>query len=335
MPIWEDDDTGGASVQAPSFSQRVRAGNAVPILSDSALLDLALFGQAPFAQFYAGRVGYPFAAASDIALIANYDRHTNQTSDTDCKSFYLDCLKNFLYRQAKAANLDAGALADAREQADRLSVSAFAARLGYPSFGQGAAYPLLVLANLPFKIYLTTSPHTFLEDALRQARQTEPLTKMCRWRGPIEAPEKDLWTIPGEYRPSQAQPLVYHLFGLDAYPDSLVLTEDDHLEFLVNIALGRGDDKADRLPALVRGALFDDVILLGFGLDRWAFRALYYGLLRSIGQEKDRRGLCAVQLSSDERAKQEKYLQGYLDRDAKFNIFWGDLGQYAEELMRG
>ena len=93
-------------------------------------------------------------------------------------------------------------------------------------------------------------------------------------------------------RPSAEQPRVYHLGGLDAHPQtgkqlpgSLALSEDDHLEMLVNLAEGRGKESADRLPALVRGALFDHVILLGFRLDSWAFRALYYGLIRQTGQE--------------------------------------------------
>ena len=115
---------------------------------------------------------------------------------------------------------------------------------------------------------------------------------------------------------------------------SLALTEDDYLELLVNLAQGRGKDSADRLPALVRGALFDDVVLLGYSLGSWAFRALYYGLVRPTGQEKDRRGVCCVQLPPEERKEQEKYLQGYLDRDAHFDIFWGDLHQYTQELTQ-
>ena len=64
-------------------------------------------------------------------------------------------------------------------------------------------------------------------------------------------------------------------------PDSLALTEDDHLELLVSLAQNRGKEGADRLPAVVRGALFDNVLLLGFTLGSWAFRVLYYGLIRN------------------------------------------------------
>lgn len=339
MPIWEDEDVAIAS-RPQSITQRVRGGNALPILSHAALFDLALFGHETFTGYYAERIGYPYPIIPDVGQLANYDRYTNRTSDVDCKEFYLACVKNHIYREARAAGVAADTLAEARAQADQVGASAFANLLGYPRFDQPQAHPLLVLANLPFKTYLTISATTFLEDALRKAGKA-PVTKMCRWRGPIDAPEKDLWLIPDAYRPSQEQPLVYHLCGLDAHPQtraplpgSLALTEDDHLEILVNLAQDRGKENADRLPALVRGALFDDVVLLGFRLDSWAFRALYYGLIRQTGQEKDRRGVCCIQLAPEERVKQEKYLQGYLDREARFDIFWGELRDYAEELSQ-
>lgn len=338
MPIWDDDAP--ASSQPQGIAQRIRAGNALPILSHSALFDLALFGYASFNRYYAERVGYPYPNAPDIGQLANYDRYTNRTSDMACKEFYVQCVKNHIFREAKAAGVDDDTLTEARAQADGVGVTDFAHLLGYPRFDQPQSMPLQVLANLPFKTYLTIGSATFLEDALRRAGK-EPLTKMCRWRGPIDAPEKDLWLIPDDYRPSSQRPLVYHLCGLDAHPlsgaplpNSLALSEDDHLEMLVNLSEGRSKDNVDRLPALVRGALFDDIVLLGFRLDSWAFRGLYYGLIRQTGQERDRRGVCVVQLPAEERARQEKYLQGYLDRAARLDIFWGSIEEYAVKELR-
>jgi hypothetical protein len=339
MPI--DDDEESPAVSRPqSMARRVRSGAALPILSHAALFDLVLFGHEPFTRYYAERIGYPYPNVPDVGQLANFDRYTSRTSDVECNEFYLDCLKNHIYRGARAAGVDADTLADAREQADRLGVSAFANLLGYPRFDQPQTLPLLMLADLPFKTYLTISITTFLEDALRRASK-EPLTRICRWRGPVEAPAQELWQIPDSYQPSIKQPLVYHLCGIDAHPEtgvplaeSLALTQENHLELLVNLAQDRGKENSDRLPALVRGALSEDVVLLGFSLDSWAFRALYYGLIRQTGQERDRRGVCCIQLPPDERAKQEKYLQGYLDRQAHFDIFWGDLQQYTQELGR-
>ena len=339
MPIWEDKDEPPQPRPLPGIVDRVRGGNALPILSNAAMLDLVLFGHDAFSQYYARRVGYPFLLPAGITQIANYDRHTNRTSDADCTAFYLDCVKNHIYREAHARGVAPALLQEAESQADQVGVSAFADLLGFPRFDRSADDLLMVLANLPFKTYLTTSPFTFLESALRLAGK-QPVTKICRWRGPVDAPDKELWLIEDSFTPGWERPLVFHLCGLDAHPvtqialpDSLALTEDDHLELLVNLAQDRGKDRADRLPALVRGALFDEVALLGYNLGSWAFRAIYYGLVRPTGQDKDRRGVCCVQLPPDERARQEKYLQGYLDREARFEIFWGSLPEYAQALM--
>jgi hypothetical protein len=42
------------------------------------------------------------------------------------------------------------------------------------------------------------------------------------------------------HRPSPTEPLVYHLHGFDQVPPSLVLSEDDYLEFLVAIPRDKG-----------------------------------------------------------------------------------------------
>ena len=58
MPIW-DDEQDPTDRQTQSIAQRVRAGNALPILSNAALFDLALFGYQAFRRYYAEKIGYP------------------------------------------------------------------------------------------------------------------------------------------------------------------------------------------------------------------------------------------------------------------------------------
>ena len=62
-------------------------------------------------------------------------------------------------------------------------------------------------------------------------------------------------------QPSKEQPLVYHLHGFDQYPESLVLTEDDYLEFLVAISSDKGRN-TDPVPKPVREALVESSLLL-------------------------------------------------------------------------
>ncbi len=141
MPIWDDEPTTVAS-HVQNITQRVRAGNALPILSHSAVFDLALFGHEAFIRYYAECIGYPYTALPDVGPLANYDRYTNHASDIACKEFYLACIKNHIYREARAASLDDAMLAEAHAQADRVGVSAFANLLGYPRFDQAQTFPL-------------------------------------------------------------------------------------------------------------------------------------------------------------------------------------------------
>jgi hypothetical protein len=39
-----------------------------------------------------------------------------------------------------------------------------------------------------------------------------------------------------------------------------------------------------------------------------------------------------LQLLPEERAIQERYLQNYLDQEARFDIYWGSLDEYTKEL---
>jgi hypothetical protein len=183
--------------------------------------------------------------------------------------------------------------------------------------------PLLTLAEFPLPIYLTTGYHDFIETALKRAGKA-PRTEICRWH-------KGLESIPsvfeGDYLPSKDEPLVYHLHGSDTYPDSLVLTENDYLEFLVAIAqeMGRGTDP---IPKRVRQAMADSsLILLGYGLQNWDFRVLFWGLIKPRPLQH---ASVAIQLVPGEEEK--RYLQEYLRREAKFEVYWGDIGEYLQEL---
>jgi hypothetical protein len=53
-----------------------------------------------------------------------------------------------------------------------------------------------------------------------------------------------------DYSPSPANPLAYHVHGHSQNPSSLVLTEDDYIDFLVNIS---GDEYG--LPPIIQRAI--------------------------------------------------------------------------------
>lgn len=333
MPLIVDDDSTSLDTSRLTFRERLRTGRVVPIVSNRAIFDRMLGGYGSFLASYARYVKYPLSLGQPDSLVAvvKYHKHRPREqplSDQALKFDYLNYVKNHFYRLAKADGLDPALLDEAVAEMDQVAASAFANRLGYPRFS-GRDDPLLLLANLPFKAILTTSPFTFIEDALARAGK-EPRTEVCRWtRGLTDSIPT---AIDDRYQPSEREPLVYHLLGLDRYVDSLVLSEDDYLDYLGNLCQGQGDQSVDFVPALVRKALSDDLIVLGFRLDSWAFRVLYAGLIKRSGRTEDR-GVCEIQLpdSEEERA----YLQDYLEREAKFQVFWGGLEEYAQkELQR-
>ena len=54
-------------------------------------------------------------------------------------------------------------------------------------------------------------------------------------------------------------------------------------------------------------------------------------MIKPNGRQEDR-GVCCLQLVPD-RAEQQ-YLEDYLEREARFEVFWGSLNEYALELRR-
>lgn len=326
MPIIRQSESSAANPLQRSFVERIRAGRVVPVISNEAVLGLAVGDPLKLIEGYAQEVvKYPLPDCHNLERVAKYRQLTAGLPDMALKSDYLNWVKNFIYFTSQEQGADEEALAEAEAEMDNLPVSEFAGRLGFPSFKLAEADPLLVLADIPARTYITTSPYLFLEDALRRAGK-QPRTELCRWRKELDGIES---VIDPAYKPSAAEPLVYHLHGLDRYPDSLVLTEDDHLELLVNICQGQGNNAADRVPALIRQALFDDLILMGFSLSSWAFKGLYAGLIKTNGRQEDR-GVCALQLIPSE--DETRYLEDYVRREARFDVFWGDLPGYAQKL---
>lgn len=135
------------------------------------------------------------------------------------------------------------------------------------------------------------------------------------------------------YEPTIEEPLVYHLHGLESIPASLVLTEDDYLDFLVKVSW---DNTV--IPPRIGEALVDSsLLLLGYRLQDWDFRVLFRGL---INRKRGSRRLLslAIQLSLEPEEAEvssmeeaEEYLEKYFDK-ANFKIYWGQTEEFIEEL---
>lgn len=305
-----------------SFVERVRSGSVVPIFSNEMMADLVLTGRDQLVDGYANYVAYPMDMQSDLMRIAKFKAVNEDLEDYDLKFDYLNFVKNHFCDMAEDEGMDEELLDEAAEEMDSLSASIFASRLGYPKLDRGTEDPLLILADLPLPVYLTTSPHTFLEAALEKAGK-QPVSDYCRWH-------PGLGSFESRHKPTKEEPLVFHLFGLDIEPLSLMLTEDDYLQFLVAVSQENGKEN-DPIPGLVRSAMSASApVLLGFELSSWAFRVLFWGLIKPTTMKH--RGVCCLQVEPNEVEKQ--FLQDYLKREADFQVFWGDVETYMHELNR-
>lgn len=184
------------------------------------------------------------------------------------------------------------------------------------------------LAELPLPIYLTTNYDDYMAQALREAGK-EPEEEFCRWTV-RQSFAPSVFEAPGGFEPTVERPLVYHLHGMLDRPESLVLTEDDYIDFLVNLA------DPDVIPPRIREALSDTMLLfIGYRLADWNFRVLYRGLVESVDPSGRRQNL-TVQLRPADVPSPEA-AQTYLDAYFKamsVRVFWGDANEFLGELRR-
>jgi hypothetical protein len=180
-----------------------------------------------------------------------------------------------------------------------------------------------VLARLPLPLYLTTNYHDLMYRALQyQARA--PRLEICRWTRRL-ALDPSLASDPS-FRPTPPEPVVFHLHGHVRVPESLVLTDDDYLDFLVAVSR---DERL--LPSHVRMALATSSLLfLGYRADDPAYRVLNRGLVMAV-EGSLRRFSLTVQLAPDEPAARD-YLQTYF---ASMNVgaYWGSPRDFVAELV--
>jgi len=326
----------GAGNQDHSLAQLIQRGNLLPVISGEVLEDLVLGGHASLVGSYSEHIGYPLGDRGELHRMVKYRSLETGWKDRQVKQDYLDLVGNCVYALARKQGVPADQLEEAVSEAAGLTVTQFAGRLGIPRLDQGSEDPLLLLADLSLPVILTTSPYTFLEEALRRAGK-EPKSELCRWHGGLNN-VPSVFEPAGSgltYHPNPHKPLVYHLFGLEDYPDSLVLTEDDYLDFLMAVSQGRGKDwGVDPVHDVIKGALQSSALLiLGFSLSSWAFRTLYRGLIKPMPEAKLYERYCCVQLEPN--VQEKLYLESYLRQDARFDkVYWDEIGSFCRRELR-
>jgi SIR2-like domain len=207
---------------------------------------------------------------------------------------------------------------------------------GSPAFDDETE-PHGLLAKFPIRVFLTTNYDDFLIKALKMAGKS-PRTMTCPWyMSPSADYAKYFARTPASPLSSQ-EPLVFHLHGNLGTPKSIVITEGDYLEFLVNIAVSHTGEGTRLIPSAVLSALTDyPLLFIGYSLQDWTFRVLFHGLLRAQSEVLRRRSVSVqllppLNLSIEEaelRARDyiTRYLEGW-----SISIFWGTAAAFCTEL---
>jgi len=158
----------------------------------------------------------------------------------------------------------------------------------YQSHAYGPSAVHATIASLPFTLILTTCQDALLSQALRAAGKT-PVSQRYHLRGDkTDNPEFPLSGSP-------MSPVVFHLFGNAEEPSSLVLSENDILDFLIAVVAERPPLPNSLLRAIKR--VGQNFVFVGFGIRQWDLRILLKVLLRALELDRSGPAIAAEPLS--------------------------------------
>jgi hypothetical protein len=159
-----------------------------------------------------------------------------------------------------------------------------------------------------------------------KSRGKTSIKEICLWNEDLTHLKPTL----SDYDPTPEKPLVYHLHGTYEILESLVLTEDDYLEFLAAISR-----EQNLLPPRIQQAFADTSLLfLGYKIADWDIRVLFH-ILKGYYKRRGRKHL-SVQLvpggiPEAQKEKALEYLDDYFD-ELHIQVYWQDCREFAAEL---
>ncbi len=204
-----------------------------------------------------------------------------------------------------------------------------------------------VLAELPLPIYITTNYDSFMVKALK-SRGKQPVAQVCRWwdeeiekvltgvaksNKVVKETLQAIFEEEPDFDPSDKRPIVFHMHGNTAVPHTMVLTEDDYLDFLIKM----GENK-DLLPSRIRRAFTENSLLfLGYSLTDSNFRVVFRSLV-SYMRGNFGKAHVSVQLTPDGLPEEQlenalKYLDSYFQK-LKIHVYWGTCREFTADLRQ-
>ena len=174
------------------------------------------------------------------------------------------------------------------------------------------------LARLPFYLTITSSPDNMFCQALEE-RNKEPVVESYDFRGKT----KDIVQMG-----TIENPLVFYLYGSIKEPQSLVLSENDLLDFVVAVV-----SKNPPLPNNILSELqhrHKSLLFLGFGFRNWYLRILLHVLQV---QHKDSRSFALEQFTPNVDEFQSTVIF-FRESDYKIQICNKEIDSFVRELRK-
>jgi hypothetical protein len=282
--------------------RRIQNQRCTPFLGPETCFDFSVPSSSVLAEEWASEHNYPFEDRQNLPRVAQYLAYNVFGGD-------VDAVKEELAEKFRG--------------------------LRVPDFSHPDE-PYRILASLPLSIYVNTHYFAFMSLAL-MAQHKEPQRVVCRWND-IEA-VSDGHDLPAAYDPKPACPLVFHMFGHVGDPSSLVLTEDDYLDFLV-----RTSDKQDLICQPVQNALKNNSLLFfGYQTNDLDFRIILRSLYRIWQGATAKKGSSYTiqfihvgdeKLTGEQIALLKEYYNRYCSSSMSIGVYWGSTSDFMVELRQ-
>jgi TIR domain/SIR2-like domain len=182
-----------------------------------------------------------------------------------------------------------------------------------------------VLALLPFPLIISTCHDRLLADALKQAEKT-PVVYRYNLRG--DRGDNPEFAVSG----AEGTPVVYHLFGTFEEPQSLVLSENDLLDFLIAVISERPPMPNSLRRALQRPGV--SLLFVGFGIRHWYLRVLLKALVRSLLLGGSGGAVALEPLLHEEPEFDRQQTILFYQRGTRVEVCGDDIPSFVAELQR-
>ena len=180
------------------------------------------------------------------------------------------------------------------------------------------------LAQLPFTLCVNTAFDRFFLNALRAADKT-PVYDYYHFRKGRDSP---LASIDPTYFNDPLRPVVYDLYGSRDDEESLVLSENDLLEFLVKVI-----QNAPPLPAFIKARFSDpnaSFLFLGFGFRHWYVRIL----LHILQAQRHQNPSLALEDAGFFKHPEQRQIVIFFEKEHRIAFRQQDCERFAAELRQ-